>query len=293
MSLISTLKFIIRHPLNRRNKFAAVLRFLKWQISAKFNSFPIVYLFTEKSKLIVEKGMAGATGNMYCGLHEFEDMSFLLHFLRPGDLFIDIGANVGSYTILASAHAGAETISFEPVPSTFSRLVNNISINQLHNNVKAFNIALGSAKGSIDFTHAFDTVNHVEMMSGENTIKVELNTLDAILRDNQFPALIKIDVEGFETEVIKGATKTLRSDQLKAIIIELNGSALRYGYDESLIHETLVGLGFSSYNYYPFTRSFKKVDTFGDYNTLYIKDIYFVNDRIKTADFIKIFNESY
>jgi hypothetical protein len=47
-------------------------------------------------------GMTGATGNLYVGLHEFEEMAFLLHFLRPGDLFADVGANVGSYTILAA-----------------------------------------------------------------------------------------------------------------------------------------------------------------------------------------------
>lgn len=46
--------------------------------------------------------MTGATGNWYCGLQEYEDMSFVLHALRPGDLFVDVGANIGSYSILAA-----------------------------------------------------------------------------------------------------------------------------------------------------------------------------------------------
>ena len=46
--------------------------------------------------------MTGATGNIYCGLYEFLDMAFLLHFLRNGDLFGDIGSNIGSYTVLAT-----------------------------------------------------------------------------------------------------------------------------------------------------------------------------------------------
>ena len=45
--------------------------------------------------------MHGVTGNVYCGLHDFAEMSFMLHLLRAGDLFADIGANVGSYTVLA------------------------------------------------------------------------------------------------------------------------------------------------------------------------------------------------
>ena len=63
--------------------------------------------------------MTGATGNIYTGLHEFEDMMFLLHLLRPGDIFVDAGANIGSYTVLASAVVGAKSISFEPVPPLF------------------------------------------------------------------------------------------------------------------------------------------------------------------------------
>ena len=74
MSLLSTLKFITSHPLNRSNKVKAILRFLRWQINTRINSYSIIYQFTERCKLIIRKGMTGATGNLYCGLHEFEDM---------------------------------------------------------------------------------------------------------------------------------------------------------------------------------------------------------------------------
>ncbi len=82
MSLISTLKFIINHPLNKDNKIAALIRFVKWQCNTRLNPYPIIYPFTTKARLIVQKGMTGATGNLYCGLHDFNDMFFLLHFLR-------------------------------------------------------------------------------------------------------------------------------------------------------------------------------------------------------------------
>jgi thymidylate synthase len=63
--------------------------------------------------------MTGATGNIYAGLHEFEDMAFLLHLLRSEDMFADVGSNIGSYTILASGVVGAKSVAFEPVPSTY------------------------------------------------------------------------------------------------------------------------------------------------------------------------------
>ena len=119
MNPIKTIFYILRHPFNRRRRLRALMQFVKWQINTLLNPYPIVFPFTENTKLLISKGMTGATGNYYCGLHEFEDMGFLLHFLRPGDLFVDIGANVGSYTILASAEVGARSTA---VRNVFSAL---------------------------------------------------------------------------------------------------------------------------------------------------------------------------
>jgi len=81
--------------------------------------------------------MHGATGNIYVGLHEFEQMAFLLHCLRSEDIFIDVGANVGSYTVLASAAVGAKTIAFEPIESEYNGLMANIELNGIAHLVDA------------------------------------------------------------------------------------------------------------------------------------------------------------
>ncbi len=293
MSLISTIRFVALHPLNRGHSLDAVARFVKWQVNSSLNPYPMVYPFTDRSSLIIQKGMAGATGNLYCGLHEFEDMSFLLHFLRKEDLFVDVGANVGSYTILSAAHIGAETISIEPVPETFEHLMRNVALNRIQNRVMACNIALGSSKGVLEFTSSLDTVNHVATPSDKGRISVPVDTLDDIVAGKQTPILLKIDVEGFETEVMKGASKTLLQRDLKGIIIELNGSGSRYGYDEGKIHQELVGAGFAPYSYQPFERKLNRVETYGTLNTIYIRDIDRVNERIKEAAKIKIRDHVY
>jgi len=232
--------------------------------------------------------MTGATGNLYCGLHEFNDMGFLLHFLRRDDLFVDIGANIGSYTVLAAGHVGASVVSIEPVPKTFEHLQNNISINQVANKVVAYNLALGNEKGQISFTSTLDTMNHVATASEANTIEVPVDTLDAIMEKEKEPVLLKIDVEGFETNVLKGASQTLSRKNLKAIIIELNGSGAKYGYDERLLHEKLLENNYHPYQYNPFERELTAIDTFGTHNTIYIKDPAFVRERVKEADKLKI-----
>ncbi len=121
---------LINHPLNSKSKIFAIVSFVFWQIKLRL-IYPneMVVFFTNKSKYIVQKGRTGLTGKLYCGLHEFEDMMFLLHFLRSEDQFFDIGANVGSYSILANSHVGANTISFEPLPATVELLKNNKAIN--------------------------------------------------------------------------------------------------------------------------------------------------------------------
>ena len=291
MSLKSTLKFIINHPLNKDNKIAALNRFVKWQFNTRLNPYPIIYSFTTRSRLIIQKGMTGATGNLYCGLHDFNDMFFLLHFLQKGDLFIDIGANIGSYTVLAAAHCNVETISIEPVPATFNHLVDNISINSISHITTPLNMALGSTEGSITFTSKYDTVNHVATATDKDTIEVKVNSLDHIVGDRN-PALLKIDVEGYETEVLSGAYQVLQNKSLKAIIIELNGSGSRYGYDENKIHELLLSKGFSPFMYEPLLRELKKVESFGNNNTIYLRDIDFIQSRLKTAEAVEILNKS-
>jgi FkbM family methyltransferase len=293
MSLISLLKFITNHPLNRKSKFNAIGRFAKWQINSRLNPYPVIYAYTDKTKLIIQRSMTGATGNLYCGLHEFTDMGFVLHFLRKDDLFIDIGANIGSYTVLAGGHIGAKVISIEPVPQTFAHLQRNIAINQMNNNVRAYNIALGSEKGELSFTTSLDTMNHVATAGDTNTIQVPVDALDTILDKEEDPVLLKIDVEGFETHVLSGASSTLARNKLKAIIIELNGSGEKYGYDEKKLHERLLENGYQPYRYNPFERELTPIETFGSHNTIYIKDIDFVRERVRTAEKIKIRDNSF
>jgi len=105
--------------------------------------------------------MTGATGNIYTGLHEFEEMSFVLHFLRKDDVMFDIGANIGSYTILAGAVVGAECFAFEPIPDTFGHLIDNVNINGIYEKVKCYNIGIADKNGILKFTSNLDTCNHV------------------------------------------------------------------------------------------------------------------------------------
>jgi FkbM family methyltransferase len=286
MPLLSTLAFIANHPLNRGRKAQALANYFKWQIGSRLVPGQVIYKWINGSRIIVRHGETGVTGNLYCCLHDFADMGYLLHVLTPDDLFVDVGANVGSYTILACAAKGAKGICFEPVPSTFERLMDNLRINNLVERVEAINIGLSDREGDLVFTSGEDTTNHIVAGSEQasNVVQVKVLPLDAIL-EGVTPSLLKIDVEGFEMRVLAGARRILGKKELHSVIMELNGSGRRYGFEDSQIINYMSDFGFSTFRYEPFKRELNAVAAddcrFG--NTLFIRGASAIQMRLKQA----------
>ncbi len=286
MSLLNTYRFIASHPLTRMHRTAALIRWLRWQVGSRVLGWPVAVPFVGETRLLAKPGMTGATGNVYCGLHEFEDMAFVLHFLRAGDLFVDIGANIGSYTILASA-AKADVISFEPVPTTFETLLDNIHLNRLEKTVDARNAAVGRSNGELEMIADQDTTNQVLTDAHPYTgasVRVPVVALDSALQ-GRTPRLIKIDVEGFETEVLAGAQATLQHPALAAVLMELNGSGARYGFDEDGLHRDMLAMGFRPHRYEPLGRRLIDLEgaRSGSGNTLYLRDHDAIQVTLKAA----------
>lgn len=165
-------------------------------------------------------------------------------------------------------------LAIEPIPATFKALTRNIVLNEFETEIEAMNIGLGSEPGNLQFSADQDTVNHVlaESGSARQIVDVPIRTLDDVLTGRE-PVVIKIDVEGFETKVIEGAQKTLANPTLRAVLMELNGSGVRYGFDEDALHHGLVSFGFEACAYRPDKRAFDFMDAKRHMsgNTLYLR----------------------
>ena len=234
----------------------------------------IEFRWIEEARLNVRRGMTGATGNIYCGLHEFVEMAFVLHLLRPGDLFLDIGANIGSYTVLASKVCGARTIAFEPDPEVAAVLSNNIRANDIESLASVRRTALGDHCGEIRFTTGMDATNHVAGPGDDATQIVPLTRLDDI-SEAAAPTLIKLDVEGFEERVLGGAARVLASPSLLAVQSELSTRR---------INEILGSFGFKPAFYDPLTRELAdRPLAHRVINMLYIRDTEAVAEKVATA----------
>lgn len=235
--------------------------------------------------------MTGATGNWYCGLHEYKEMGFVLHVLRSEDCFLDVGANIGSYTVLAAGAVCAQTIAVEPIPATFEHLCRNVQLNGLGAKVRCVQMGLSDQVTKLHFTDSLDSVNHV-MVPGESHsgIDVAVMTLDELVGE-VIPAIIKIDVEGHELSVLRGASRVLADERLLAAIIETNGSGSRYNIDDDELFNVMLKYGFRAYGYDPLAR---RLDDGGSItgNTIFIRNIENVISRIETARTFKLINGS-
>lgn len=275
--------FFATHPVTRDAPSQAWARWLSWQIRSRLSN-EVVVRWIEGQQLAVRRGMSGATGNIYAGLHEFDGMMLPLHFLRTGDLFFDIGANIGSFTVLASGVVGATTWAFEPDPDTASALERNVELNGLSDRVTVHRIALGDYDGTISFTRGQDTTNQVATDKDADVQIVPHRRLDAIV-GGFAPIMMKVDVEGHEDAFILGAAQSIRGESLKVIELESYG-------DDALAF--LTGCGFERAFYDPCNRTLGAKPIEGSIsNHIFVRDREFVAARLRDGKSISVFGKRF
>lgn len=276
---------IYNHPLNSNYKFRSIFKFIRWQLATRIFNKKILIDWVDNSKFLCSRGETGLTGNIYFGLSEYIDMLFLLHVLKIDDLFIDVGANVGAYTILASGVVGSNSMAFEPIKETAKRLEMQCQLNGIQDKVSILVNGVGAINEVLEFSCSNDTINKVAI-SGDSELTESVDVVkldDVVTYDGNM--LIKIDVEGFESNVIDGAKELLSNSKVYAVIIELNDSGEIYGHSNQEVHKKLTLLGFNPILYNPFGKKFKIT---GDYlknrmNTIYIRDSKFIQNRLLSS----------
>lgn len=156
---------------------------------------------------------------------------------KPGDVFYDIGANIGMFSLaLGKIHnKQVKSYAFEPSFSTFASLVRNVIANDLKDVIFPFDIVLGNAYGLRHFNytditsgkslHTVDTVvnqkgREFSPVFSQQVVSYSLDYLVSVLAF-EAPNHIKIDVDGGEFEIIEGMKETLKSSTIKSVMIEI------------------------------------------------------------------------
>lgn len=282
VGLTSTMKFVLHHP---GGGIPGLIRFLKWQTLTRVLRDPILVVpWIKGASLAIRRGEHGLTGNLYCTLLEFDEMGFFLSTHQEGDTFIDVGANGGSYTVLASAARGSRVLAFEPVPETYETLVRNVQVNEVQRLVTTHSEALADYEG-------FGTMrvpdSPTAFLSSEDSTSTPLAATPVTTLDQQValdgPTFLKIDVEGGELGVIRGAREVLSDPRLLAASVEISWSGDSLSDASTQVVDGMQEVGFECFSFdYQRAVLSAGLDP-GQRNALFISDIEAIRRRLKLA----------
>lgn len=195
------------------------------------------------------------------GDYDRNNLDFCLSVLKPGDHCLDIGANIGVYSVLfgRAVEATGSVHSFEPVSHLRDRLKANVLLNSL-DNVEVYSFCLGREQGQLpmrqikvgSFRAGVSTLvanENVAELGQEafDTVQVAVRPLDQVIEEAGITRLqlIKMDVEGFESQVLQGARKTFR-ELRPLLLMEHNQRRLRHlGVDEQIFSRFAHEAGYS------------------------------------------------
>jgi FkbM family methyltransferase len=189
---------------------------------------------------------------IYMGVFEPEETAIVRTWLHPGMTFLDVGANVGYFTLLAASRVGVSgrVHAIEPSPYAFGRAADTVSANALHM-VRLHQLGLSDTEGELTlYVQADGSGFHSPSMSpeiGGEPVAVAVRRLDDLLDEAGIDTvdLMKLDVEGHELHVLRGGRSALESGRVRAVLCEFNEHWLRaQGESSRALYDALLAAGF-------------------------------------------------
>lgn len=176
-------------------------------------------------------------------IREPESTKIIHDEIKEGSIVVDIGANIGYYALMESRLVSkkGKVYAIEPSPNNFYFLKRNISLNN-YNNIETFQIGIGDKKGTAKmYISAHSNLNSLVSQRNREiikTININLTTLDDFFKNKKYPDFIRMDVEGYEYNIIKGMKNTLEAKKPLELFIELHPHIMKK-YQTIFVLETL------------------------------------------------------
>ena len=237
------ISYVWTHPANQGQRIRSILRAIAFQVRGRLGKRTLAVIGA-RGRMWAELHYTASSNVVYANPPNWNEMQAWRRILKPGDLFVDVGSNVGSYAIW-TADLGAEVIAIEPDQNAALRLRENVALNDFK--IEVQQCALAGERGRMSLTSGLDTVNHLLMDASATGQEVEVRTLDDLL-GARAAAGVKIDVEGVERLVLDGATQVLADHRIGVMQLEWNEmSQLVLSEDRAPVAEILHSCGYSFY----------------------------------------------
>jgi FkbM family methyltransferase len=231
---------------------------------------------------------------IYLDEFETEELLFVTRFLRPSDTFVDIGANLGLFTIRAADVVGpsGRVHAFEPCAKTFDWLRENIALNHwihvhLHPVALSDNAGVAELITAREGKAAYNSLAKPYVGGELGSQRVDTTTWDSFAKDNDLVgkvALMKIDVEGWESKVLAGAVDTLSRPDAPVLQVEFTEDAAKSaGSSTPALFQQIEGFGYRLYRWNPWESTLQQEapgSTYPYINLFAIKDLDAVTARV-------------
>ena len=291
-----------------------IIKFSSLELARFFHSIPCIIISLSSEKVV--KKINTYKMNLYLGDKGIARELFVYgkrecistdlmqngDLVRPGDVVLDIGANIGYYALMESALVGDEgkVYAIEPSPANYKILQENIKLNG-YENVESFNLAMGDYQGKAEMLIS-DHSNWSRLIPSnlrdhiDNVTMVEVSTVDKFLENRLCPTLVRMDVEGYEINIFRGMKDTLKNNNLSIFIefhpqlmsmqenmeffeiLEENGFEVRY----CLLNPSLV-------QNFPARYAYKKLGEYGDYaGKFYQMSLAEAKEWVRTHKFMRM-----
>ncbi len=241
------------------NNIIPNLRTINWYLKKMFNDESFVFSLENNLKINLYFDSI-LCKTIYVMPFERNELGFVDKYLKENDIFVDVGANIGLFSIIAGKKVGinGKVFGFEPVEKSSIRYNSNMKLNQI-NNAKCYQIALSDSEGINEMNiskDGFDAWNSFVTPSMGNKFirkEVTVSTIDQIFKNEHFPigiTLMKIDVEGWESKVISGGSKLFKSENAPVLLVEFTDkNANSAGFSCEELYKQICSFGYSIYEY--------------------------------------------
>jgi len=288
--VVSVLTQVWRHPSNQGRRFRAVGRAIGWQARKRITGKPRLVTFGPYEIMCYPD--TGSAANVIYFTERFDpvELAFLDLYLRPGDNVVDAGANIGLYSLWATALVGAagRVDAFEAAPHTAERLRENLALNGLEGRVTVHQVAVSDAEGELDFYVDFDVSNQVVPQGKDASDLSRVETVRAVALGEVLPdigyALGKLDVEGAEVAALKGWSAGLERGNPPVLLLEvLQGQLERQGTSRGELVGLLHEFGYGLFSFDPVTAALGEMSTAhlgGNVIAVKLDRVEFVTERL-------------
>ena len=245
--------FVLRHPANRGKLLSTLWKMIYWKANKHFFKNNLIAEI-DKGVFCICPFWSSYGGVIYMTKNpEYGETMFYMQAVRKNSIIIDIGSNIGYYSLLGAVRvSNGKIYAFDVDKRVNSILLENVKLNTVKSRVVNVESLASDRNGKEGFIEEHEAeMNHIAYSKTSKNHKFPAVTIDRFLSGNKIKHLriVKIDVEGAEYKVLLGMKKSLKRHDVDYLIIELNENIIKFGFS----HKTMLNyLHKLSYNVYLF-----------------------------------------